>query len=157
MNKIFLYTASQIITSVDFLFFDSSGELQQTVTGSKNDDSVWECTVPALSAGRYNVVGISGTKTLGKEEIQWDGTNITSPEVVVAKAVRTELSSELVHLVSLQNGLTSNQATMLLELYRIMGLDPAHPLVVTRSSRTAGDISQTIVDDDGTSTTVTRI
>lgn len=157
MNKIFLYTASQIISSVDFLFFDSLGELQQTVAGTKNDDSVWECTVPALTAGKYSVVGNSGARTLGKEDIQWDGTNITSPEVVVAKAVRTELSSELVHLVSLQNGLTTNQATMLLELYRIMGLDPANPLVVTRSSREAGSIRQTIVDADGSSTTVTRI
>lgn len=56
------------------------------------------------------------------------------------------------------SGLTSQQATMLLELYRIMGLDPTKPLVVdeNNSLRTAGvEIDQTVVTDNGV-TTVTR-
>jgi hypothetical protein len=53
--------------------------------------------------------------------------------------------------------LTSTQATMLLELYRIMGLDPSRPLVVSETSRDAGaEIEQTIGDAAGT-VTVTRI
>ena len=131
---IYLYTAATIITSVDFLFFDSIGELQATVAGTQNPDLVWEATVPALSPGDYTVVGKSGTRTLGKEEIRWDGTNIVPPATVIAKAVRTELSPELIHLVSLQNGLTAGQSTMLLELYRLMGLDPTRPLYVDRGS-----------------------
>jgi len=72
--------------------------------------------------------------------------------------VRTELDTELTHLLTLQNGqgLDTAQATMLLEIYRLYGLDPTRPLVVTNSSRNAGaGISQTIVSGAGT-TTVTR-
>jgi hypothetical protein len=53
------------------------------------------------------------------------------------------------------NGLTPAQSTMLLELYNIMGLDPTKPLLVTNTSRVAGDIVQTI-DTNTTSTTVQR-
>ena len=41
-------------------------------------------------------------------------------------------------------GLTTAQATQLLELWKIMGLDITSPLEVTPTSRTAGDIDQTI-------------
>ncbi len=44
----------------------------------------------------------------------------------------------------------------LLEIFRIMGLDPSKPLVVTDNLRSAGvEIAQTY-EDDGTKTTVTR-
>lgn len=156
-NTVYFYTASLIVTSVDFLFFDINGDLQGTAAGAQNPDLVWEATVPALAAGDYTVVGKSGTRTLGKEEIRWDGTNIIPPAVVVAKAVRTELSPELIHLVSLQNGLTAGQSTMLLELYRLMGLDPTRPLYVDRGSRTVlPEIVQTL-DDNTLRTIVTRI
>lgn len=53
-------------------------------------------------------------------------------------------------------GLTSTQQTMLLELYRLMGLDPTKPLVVTSTTRAAGaEISQTIAENAG-QVTVTR-
>lgn len=52
-------------------------------------------------------------------------------------------------------GLASEFQTILRELYRLAGLDPTKPLVVTATSRTAGDIAQTIADT-GTVTTVTR-
>ena len=43
-------------------------------------------------------------------------------------------------------GLTDIQATMLLEIYRLYGLDPTKPLVVTQGSRsvTGANITQTI-------------
>jgi hypothetical protein len=41
-------------------------------------------------------------------------------------------------------GLTTGQATMLLELYRLAGLDPTRPLIVTQTQRTAGDITQNL-------------
>ncbi len=74
----------------------------------------------------------------------------------VAEAVRTELSPELAHVLTLQNGLTSTQATMLLEIYRLYGLDPTKPLVVTQTNRSAGsEIMQTITGNE-TITTITR-
>lgn len=52
-------------------------------------------------------------------------------------------------------GLASEFQTILRELSVLAGLDPTKPLVVTATSRTAGDIEQTIADT-GTATTVTR-
>lgn len=75
----------------------------------------------------------------------------------VADAVRTELTPELTQIMALQNGLTGAQATMLTELFNLMGLDPTKPLVVTKTSRTAGaGIQQTIAGDSNT-TVVTRV
>lgn len=74
----------------------------------------------------------------------------------IADEVRVELTTELAHIMTLENnpGLTPTQATMLLELYNIMGLDPTKPLVVTNTARTAGDVIQTI--DTNTTTTIVQ-
>lgn len=74
----------------------------------------------------------------------------------IADAVRTELNPELTHLMTLQNGLTSAQATMLLEIYKLYGLDPLSPLVVTDTSRNAGTVHQNITSSTN-QTTVTRV
>lgn len=62
--------------------------------------------------------------------------------------------------VSAGSGLSSEQSTMLLEIYKIMGLDPTKPLVVTPTTRrvpsNGADIDQTI-DENGTTVTVTRV
>jgi hypothetical protein len=58
--------------------------------------------------------------------------------------------------ISGSGGLTTPQATMLLEMYNLLGLDPATPLVVTNTARTAGTINQTI-DTNASQTTVTRV
>ena len=64
---------------------------------------------------------------------------------VIADAVRTELTPELAHLMTLENtGLSPTQATMLLEMYDLLGLDPTKPLIVTQNARVAGDINQMI-------------
>lgn len=53
-------------------------------------------------------------------------------------------------------GLTEAQNTMLQEIYRMYGLDPTRPLVVTNTSRNAGpEIGQNIVCTDNV-TTITR-
>lgn len=98
-----------------------------------------------------NINSIVSGHTLQLNTIESDVNQIPS-------AVRTELSPELSHLMMLQNGqgLDSTQATMLLEIYRLYGLDPTRPLIVTANSRTAGDISQNI-QTDTVQTTVTRL
>jgi hypothetical protein len=53
-------------------------------------------------------------------------------------------------------GLSPTQETMLLEMYELLGLDPTKPLTVTKTARTAGTISQTIVSDTN-STVVQRV
>lgn len=75
----------------------------------------------------------------------------------IADQVRTELTPELAHLMTLNNtGLTPTQTTMILEMYELLGLDPTKPLIVTNNSRTAGTISQNIITD-ANQTTVTRV
>ena len=89
-------------------------------------------TVPIMAQG-FSTSGVSGP---------------SSSEI--ASAVRVELSPELTKIMTLESnaGLTSNQATMLLEMYELLGLDPTKPLVVTENSRVAGSISQTIVTSE---------
>lgn len=53
------------------------------------------------------------------------------------------------------SGLSTEQAAMLAALAQIHGLVSGVPLVVTATSRSAGDVAQTITDDNGT-VTVTR-
>lgn len=76
----------------------------------------------------------------------------------IAAQVRTELTPELTHLLVLQNnqGLSPTQATMILEMYELLGLNPTKPLIVTETTRHAGTINQTIATTP-TQTTVTRV
>lgn len=88
-----------------------------------------------------------------------DSAVATAPSAVdIADAVRTELTPELDKIMMLESnpGLTPTQATMLLEMYELLGLDPTKPLVVTASTRSAGDIAQ-IIQTDSNSTVVTRV
>jgi hypothetical protein len=72
----------------------------------------------------------------------------------IADAVRLELSPELGMIT--EGGLTNQQATMLLEMYRLLGLDPTRPLVVTATSRSAGVEIGQIINTNSTNTIVTR-
>lgn len=77
----------------------------------------------------------------------------------IADQVRVELTPELTHILALENnpGMSPTQATMLLEMFNLMGLDPAKPLVVNNSTRSAGSgIVQQIQSND-TQTIITRV
>ncbi len=58
-------------------------------------------------------------------------------------------------VVTTGSGLSTEQASQLSELHKLSGLDPAAPLAVTQTQRTAGNISQSISETSGT-VTVTR-
>lgn len=73
---------------------------------------------------------------------------------VAALTDETTIGGKLANQVA---GLTEAQSTMLLEIYKLYGLDPTAPLIVTDTSRTAGaGITQNITSD-ATTTTVTRV
>jgi hypothetical protein len=157
LNKVFYYSIQGNVEQISFLFFSYDGSLVETVIGTFNIN-IWEAIVPnTLTQGFYTVVAVSASKTLGSEIIYWDGSEIVNNNEVIAKDVRTELTSEIAHLVSLENGLTLEQAEMLLELYRLMGLDPTRPLYVDKQSRTILPEITQIIDDNLTRTIVTRI
>lgn len=52
-------------------------------------------------------------------------------------------------------GLTPTQSAQLLEMWKLMGLDASHPLIVSATSRSVDDVSQTIAEAAGV-VTVTR-
>lgn len=121
-------------------------------------------TVSSLAIA-YNTTGSSGSSVTPEEIWAYQNRTLTSAPVYdgpstqdIADAVRVELTPELSKIMTLENnpGLTQSQATMLLEMYELLGLDPTKPLMVTTNSRTAGDISQAIITDSN-STIVTRV
>lgn len=84
--------------------------------------------------------------------------NISSPTALeIADAVRVELGPELGHILTLQNGMTTTQATMLLEIYRLYGLDPSKPLIVTDTSRSAGPEIVQNISSNASGTQVNRV
>ena len=105
-------------------------------------NAVWNAPI-----NNYTASGSTGAKL-----------SIVPDTSAIATAVRNEISAELAHILTIQNnpGLTNTQATMLLEMYELLGLDPAKPLLVTSTTRTAGTISQTIATDSS-HTIVTRV
>lgn len=80
----------------------------------------------------------------------------TQLQLMSGSLTRIEASTDAL-LSTSGSGLTPQQTTMLLEMYRILGLDPTRPLIVNPTNRFAGtEISQSIVNNNG-EVTVTRI
>lgn len=116
-----------------------------------------------ISGGNFNatIIPVSGVFIERSSSSSYAVTSVggngpTAQDIAVA--VRNEITPELSHIMTLQNGLglDSNQATMLLEIYRLYGLDPTIPLVVTDTSRVVGAISQSITSTQS-STTIKRV
>ena len=130
-----------------------------------NSADVWE--EPILNHLSVGTLGYSVTQTKA------DTTNIITTSLPaistainnVPSNVRSELAPELAHILTLQNGsggLTQGQATMLLELYEVFGLDPTKPLIVdmtmpSSGTRTAGSSVHQDINVNGCITTVTRL
>jgi hypothetical protein len=109
----------------------------------------YQGTYGQTSEYEFNILNGS-LATLSRTESQ----NISN----IPTQVRASITNELSHLMMLQNGmgLDSVQAIMLLEMYRLHGLDPTMPLIVTDNKRVAGDLAQTITSN-ATYTTILRI
>lgn len=148
----------------------ASYTVQDIVDGVWNEDKTAHTVVDSFGYVVQNISGGTGTgdwttteknqirHRLGLDGVTQAPSTSSSLASVTAEAVRTELNTELTHLLTLQNGqgLNSTQATMLLEIYRLYGLDPTKPLVVAQTSRTAGaEIQQSISELAGV-VTVTR-
>lgn len=125
-----------------------------------------QLTVP-VQAQSFTVSGTGGssgtypTPQQIRQEIDSNSTQLAAIRNDIADVpaqVRTELTPELAKIMTLEAnaGLTSAQATMILEMYELLGLDPTKPLVVTTSGRFAGDISQSIATN-ANQTTVRRV
>lgn len=79
-----------------------------------------------------------------------------SASLVVQSASLAQIQANTEDILSAGGNLTPEQSTMLMEMYRLLGLDPTRPLVVSPTARDAGaEISQTI-GKVGDTVTVTR-
>lgn len=101
------------------------------------------------------VNGYTVTFEDGQYAVNLPGANSNVADVrnINQVSVRPQNSAGLV--VVGESGLSAGEQTKLDEIHRIQGLDTNNPVSITDTSRSSGDISQTI-NDDGTTTTVTR-
>lgn len=77
----------------------------------------------------------------------------TNAALAVTQTTLEETKTQVTQIAGQTEWLTPTQATMLLEMYQLLGLDPAIPLVVTQTTRSAGPITQGIVMNTATQTT----
>lgn len=125
---------------------------------------IWSFNNRTLTSAAVIKTGIESSTVLAKQvtvdsiKSKVDTLSNGPSAETIANAVRADLDSDLNSILSnTTNGaLTNQQATMLLELYRLMGLDPTKPLVVTQHQRVVGDIVQQI-DSTATETSIIRI
>lgn len=141
---------NQIKNTVEAL--PTTGQIATATTAA-----VWSNTTRSLTTsagGGATLAEIEASTVLAKQATL---TSIQNNINSIPDAVRTELTPELAHVLALENnpGMTPTQATMLLELFRLAGLDPSRPLIVTPTQRTAGDINQNI-SSSSTETIVIR-
>lgn len=138
------------VVTVDGLVVPTAQEIRQEMDTNSTKLTQIKQTVESLPTNSLTLVDIESSTVLAKSnQIQQAST--------IATAVRTELTPELSKIMAMESnpGLTPTQATMLIEIYALMGLDPTKPLVVTESGRTAGNISQAI-NSTPSETIVTR-
>lgn len=119
-----------------------------------------EITLSGVTYARFIEI-INGYTILFEDNqytVRCVGANHNLADIKVANQVSLIIgnSAGLVSVETSGGGpLTSEQNTMLIELYKIMGLQSGAPLLVSSSARSTNGISQTIQESGGT-VTVTR-
>lgn len=120
------------------------------------------------TAGSFNVhtetvvSNIIDTMTVGGVDQATVQAALTAQGYTTARAPKLDdiATASTIAALVMGTGLTAGQAVMLLELYRLAGLDPTKPLVVSPTTRkvpaNGADISQTIQEVAGV-VTITRI
>ncbi len=153
----------QTVTSYAFNYLTNQYEEIGTVAGDKVNEVLTFPLYPqhmgTNGALKIRFYGDStSTMELHIDQMFVSYSTVAPTAVQIAEEVRTELTPELTHILTLENnpGLTNTQATMLLEMYQLLGLDPTKPLIVTQTSRVAGTIAQSI-ETDSNQTKVTRV
>lgn len=112
---------------------------------------------PAVVSSTVNAVETGGGS--GMTQTQMDDLADQVSTGVWADPAASQLSSDIAALDSKIDQLDTvgdDVQAMVLAMYRLYGLDPTRPLVVSTTQRTAGDITQSISTDQAGTTTVTR-
>ena len=138
-------SSTQILADIENI--DANLVIANTLLSSVNSNISTIDTV--VDSVQSDVTDIDTTLNLVNSNITTIDATATNTNIVIQQVL-----SDVAN-VSQIAGLTPTQATQLLEVYKIHGLDPTAPLVVTDNSRTANTISQSITGNDAI-TTVTR-
>jgi len=117
-----------------------------TITGNiYPEDVTKDLFVPTL--GSYQVEIITNKSSL--TQVVVSGSGVTAQDKLdIAGAVWDEMLAS--------HNTSGAAARALLEIYRLFGLDPTKPLVVTTTSREAGAEIQQTIDENAGTVTVTR-
>ena len=135
-----------------------AGDGTVTLTGSLGLSLV----VPFEGSAQASLSGSADLKGLLELETGVESNVLTAEQVAqavwAALAASNDLPGSMGELLATagSGGLTPTQVTMLTELWRMRGLDPAAPVTVTTTSETAGDVELAITGDGVTTSTLTR-
>lgn len=135
-----------------------AGDGTVTLTGALGLSLVvpFEGTAAVALSGSADLKGLLALETGAESNV------LTAEQVAqavwAALAASNDLPGSMGELLATagSGGLTPTQVTMLTELWRMRGLDPATPVTVTTASETAGDIELAISGDGVTTSTLTR-
>jgi len=118
--------------------------------------------VPLDGAGSVVFVGASDLRMKLELSTGVESTVLTAAQIAdavwAALAAANDLPGTMGELLSTagSGGLSPTQVTMLTELWKMRGLDPATPVTVTTDQETAGTIVLDITGDGETTSTLTR-
>jgi hypothetical protein len=134
------------------------GQMSATLTVAEAADPLSPSALAAAVwnalAASFNTAGTMGNK-LNSASSAGDPWGTAIPGAYAAGSAGNVLGNLAATLTG--EGLSTEQRTMLIELFTLAGLDPTKPLVVTQTTRAAGvDIEQTVVESPADTITVTR-
>ncbi len=135
-----------------------SGDGTFSITG----DGSLSLVVPVEGAGSIALSGTGDLKGRLRLEAGTESTVLTAAQIAdavwAALAAANDLPGTMGELLSTagSGGLSPTQVTMLTELWKMRGLDPATPVTVTTDQETAGTIVLDITGDGETTSTLTR-
>ena len=110
--------------------------------------------IPVVSTLGVFQVNVNYTVSVQAQGISTSGSS--GPSAAETAAAVWSASNRTLTSGGSASSLTPSQATMLLEMYELLGLDPSKPLIVTETTRSAGTISQNIVTSPS-ETVVSRV
>jgi hypothetical protein len=110
--------------------------------------------IPVVSTLGVFQVNVNYTVSVQAQGISTSGSS--GPSAAETAAAVWSASNRTLTSGGSASSLTPSQATMLLEMYELLGLDPSKPLIVTETTRSAGAISQNIATSPS-ETVVSRV
>ncbi|URC15231.1 hypothetical protein GD1_107 [Paraglaciecola Antarctic GD virus 1] len=145
-----------LLTGTKIVPFDTDQEL--TVVGTIITDDGTE-GIAAFDRSSLNVTTTVDINYIPPQveiiTISTTGSVVPSANEISNAVWNNTKAVDLIEAISQLDTINKTQSDMILEIYRLYGLDPTRPLIVTNTTRTAGDLTQNIAIATN-KTTITR-